>query len=392
MSGYARLLARGDVRLLIAGSMVARLPSAMLPLAILLLVDQRTGSLAVAGLTVGAYGLGRALVSPPVGALVDRRGQTVVLIAGAIVQAVLLAALVIAVVAQAPAVVVIAVAAIAGAASPPVQACQRALWPVIATSDADREAAYSFDATSQELIWIAGPLLVALLLTAVQPAGLVILSAAIGGAGIAVFVSTPFSRGWHGARRKGRIWPGALAGRNLRMIAATLTFAGATWGALAFGLTALAVTLGNARASGLLLAGMSAGSIAGGLIYGSRAWRLPTIARFRVLLAATIACGVPLLFTQSIGAAIPMSLLAGLPLAAAYASSYVLTGRSAQEGTMTEAFTWTSSAFALGVAMGNSGAGLVSQWFDVHASFGLACVASVLAAAVALRVREPERL
>jgi uncharacterized iron-regulated membrane protein len=34
----------------------------------------------------------------------------------------------------------------------------------------------------------------------------------------------------------------------------------------------------------------------------------------------------------------------------------------------------------------------VSQWFDVHAAFGLACLASVLAAAVALRVREPERL
>jgi uncharacterized iron-regulated membrane protein len=42
--------------------------------------------------------------------------------------------------------------------------------------------------------------------------------------------------------------------------------------------------------------------------------------------------------------------------------------------------------------MGNSGAGLVSQWFDVHAAFGLACLASVLAAAVALRVREPGRL
>jgi predicted MFS family arabinose efflux permease len=66
-----------------------------------------------------------------------------------------------------------------------------------------------------------------------------------------------------------------------------------------------------------------------------------------------------------------------------------LTGRSAAEGTITEAFTWTSSAFALGVAAGNGGAGGVSQAFGVHGAFGLACVASLIAAIVAIWIREP---
>jgi MFS family permease len=383
------VLSRPDVRRLVISSMVARLPSAMLPLVLLLLVHERTGSLAASGLVVGAYGLGRALMSPAVGALVDRQGQGGVLIWGASVQAGLLLCLVLAVEVQPRLVLIVVLAAAAGAATPPVQACLRALWPVVAVDDAGRDAAYSFDATSQEMIWIAGPLLVAALLTAAQPAALVILCAVIGFAGVALFASSPISRGWHGARRRGRLWAGALAGSNLRALVVTSTFAGVTWGALTFGLTALAVSLGASRASGVLLAGVSIGSISGGLLYGSRGWAWSTLRRYRLLLGATAACGVPLLFVNSVAVALPLSLLAGLPLAAVYAGSYVLTGRSAVEGTITEAFTWTSSAFALGVAVGNGVAGSVSQAFGVHAAFGLACAASATAAMVAFFVREP---
>jgi MFS family permease len=161
LSGYAGLVGRAEVRRLIAGSMIGRLPSAMLPLAILLMVHERTRSLAAAGLVVGAYGIGRAAVSPLVGALVDRMGQARVLSIGVVVQAILLAALVGAAQLRLPVAALAAVAAVAGAASPPVQACLRALWPVVAMGDAARDAAYSFDATTQELLWIAGPLLVA---------------------------------------------------------------------------------------------------------------------------------------------------------------------------------------------------------------------------------------
>lgn len=385
-----RLLSRPDVRRLVISSMVARLPSAMLPLVLLLLVHGRTGSLAAAGLVVGGYGVGRAVVSPAVGALVDQHGQPRVLIVGASAQAALLAGLLAAVEAQPNILVMAVLGAAAGSATPPIQACLRALWPVVTVDGADREAAYSFDATSQELIWIAGPLLVAALLIVVQPAAIVILCAVIGAAGVALFASSPISRGWRGSRQQGRVWAGALAGSNLRTLVVTSTFAGVTWGSLTFGLTALAVSIGASLASGVLLAGVSIGSISGGLVYGSREWAWPTLRRYRLLLGLTAVCGIPLLFVQSIPVALPLSVVAGLPLAAVYAGSYVLTGRSAMAGTTTEAFTWTSSAFALGVAAGNTGAGSVSQVFGVHAAFGLACIASVVAVMVALWVREPQ--
>jgi hypothetical protein len=123
------------------------------------------------------------------------------------------------------------------------------------------------------------------------------------------------------------------------------------------------------------------------LLYGGRRWRRPVLARYRALLVANVACGAPLLYAGSLLAAIPMSLLAGLPLAPVYASAYILTGRAAPGGTTTESFTWTSSAFALGVALGMGLAGVAGQAIDVHAAFALACGASAAAWLIARFIR-----
>jgi predicted MFS family arabinose efflux permease len=280
------------------------------------------------------------------------------------------------------------VAALAGAATPPIQACQRALWPVVAPGDAARDAAYSFDATSQELIWIFGPLLVSLLLIVATPGTVLMVCAAIGCAGVVLFVVSPVSRGWRGSRDSKRSRLGALASRDLRTILVTTVFAGVSWGALTFGVAALAVSLGSNRASGLLLALVSAGSIAGGILIGARRWSWSTIKRYQALLAATVVCCAPLLFANSLAMAAPLSLLAGFPLASTYASQYILTGRAAQKGTTTEAFTWLSSMFALGISAGYAGAGAASQAIDVHAAFALACLASVAAALLVLFMRD----
>jgi MFS family permease len=371
-----RLLGTVHVPQLVIGSMVARLPAAMLPLAILLMVETRTGSLAAAGLVVGAFGLGRAIFSPPVGAMIDRIGQARVLVGGASAQALLLVVVVVAVEAAAPLVVVTVLAVAAGGATPPVQASLRALWPKVTSSEAERDTAYAFDATSQEAIWIVGPLLVAAMLGVTTPAATVIACGGLGWAGVVMFVLSPVSRGWRGSRRKGRRLLGALASTDLRKLVVLSVGTGFSWGALTFGLAALAVHAGGSRAAGLLLACVSLGSIAGGLVYGSKTWLSSHLRRLRALLLVNIAVGLPLFFARSVIVAVPLSFLCGVPLAPIYGSSYVLTGRAAPEGTTTEAFTWTSSAYALGISLGAASAGALSQLVDLHAAFGLACLGS----------------
>jgi MFS family permease len=59
--------------LLLAG-FAGRLPSAMVPLALLLMVQQQTGSYAVAGLASAALGVAMAVVAPMLGRLAERGG------------------------------------------------------------------------------------------------------------------------------------------------------------------------------------------------------------------------------------------------------------------------------------------------------------------------------
>ena len=76
-----RTLAQATDRSFLALGIAARLPTAMLPLGILLYVADRTGSFASGGLAVAALSIGGGLGGPLVGAAADRFGQRPVLLA-----------------------------------------------------------------------------------------------------------------------------------------------------------------------------------------------------------------------------------------------------------------------------------------------------------------------
>src|SRR6266487_2221051 len=116
--------------LVFALSVVARLPLAMLSIALLIHAQHLTGSFAAAGLVTGAYGAALGAGGPLLGRLVDRRGQTLVLLAGASVSAALLVA-VAALPDGAPVPVLVALAAGIGFATPPMGACVRTVMPAL---------------------------------------------------------------------------------------------------------------------------------------------------------------------------------------------------------------------------------------------------------------------
>ncbi|MGH2858770.1 MAG: MFS transporter [Solirubrobacteraceae bacterium] len=385
---YRSVLSAPGCTRLFATALLARLPQGMSTLAILLLVRSRTGSYAAAGVAVGAFALATATGAPVLGRLVDRLGRRRVVVPTAVAQAVSMVALVLVADDRAGAVALIVLAGLCGALLPPIAPTVRALLREVLHDETVRETAYSLESVIQELIWITGPLLVAVVIAASSPAVALLFCAAVCVCGTLLFVASPLvaaagPRARDGEPRRSAV----LAIPQLRTLLWPIALTGAGLGAIEVGLPSLALHAGSRPEAGLLLALWSAGSMTGGLWYGSRSWRVPLGARYRRLLLAGVLLTAPLIVARTIPEGAVFSLLAGLTTAPVFACQYSLIGQVVTPGIETEAFTWVSAALIGGLAAGSALGGLAIGLTGVGGPFVLACAATGLAAASALRTR-----
>src|SRR3954451_1485808 len=179
--------------LLISG-FAGRLPSAMVPLALLLMVQQQTGSYAVAGATSATLGIAMAVMAPVLGRLADRRGPRVVLLAEAALYPLMLVVLAAVVLNGSPTAAVIAASAAAGATTPLVSGTVRALWSRV--DPAVRPTAYALDATATELVFVAGPTTVAALTVLASPAVALGVAGVLAVAGAVGIATSGAMRAW----------------------------------------------------------------------------------------------------------------------------------------------------------------------------------------------------
>jgi hypothetical protein len=114
-------------------------------------------------------------------------------------------------------------------------------------------AAYSAESVLIEIIFIVGPLIVALLVAFAAPAAAVWFAAACGFAGTLLFVRTRALRTWRVEARTTAGMLGPLADREfVRLVAIVLCFVTA-FGFLEIGLTAYAIERSDAAFAGVLL-------------------------------------------------------------------------------------------------------------------------------------------
>jgi MFS family permease len=388
LRAYRPVLAVPGSLRLFASALMARMPQGMSTLAILLLVRDATHSYPAAGAAVGAFTFATAAMAPVQGRLVDRIGRLRVLAPAAIAQAILLGGLVLAARDHATPWLLVCVAGAAGAFLPPIAPTVRALLREVMVDPMVRERAYALESIAQELVWIAGPLVVALVISFASPTVAVLLLGAVCVAGTLFFLRSPLAAD----DRRAREGPAAstsraLASASLRALLAPIALTGVALGATEVGLPSLALHAGSRSASGLLLALWSIGSISGGLWFGSRSWNSSLATRYRTLLVIAVLISAPLVVARSIPVGVVCSLLAGLAIAPVFSCQYALVGRAAKAGTETEAFTWVTAALVGGLAAGSAAGGAVIA-AGVGAPFVLSCVAMALAAVLALGVRE----
>jgi MFS family permease len=221
VTAYARLLRRRGATPVLLLSLLARLPVAMVPLGLVLLIRAERGSFAAAGLVAGAFAVGTAAGSPAWGRAMDARGQSALLAAGSVTGAVLVAALALLPGTAAPLALLTGVALLAGCALPPVTPAARSAWRSLLGESADLRAALALDAAAVEMLFVGGPVLVGLAFAqsgAVAPVLLAAVLQAAGGAGYAATAAARSVRpaagrragaacflGWH-AGRLGKRW------------------------------------------------------------------------------------------------------------------------------------------------------------------------------------------
>lgn len=386
---YAALLRPREMRQTIAASLLGRLPIGMTGLAILLLVQTATESFARGGTATAAYVLGLAAVAPALGRRIDRNGPRATLAVCAVAFPAALIALVLAVDRQATPWLILALAAAAGASFPPITVCMRTYFRQRLGEDPLLTAAYSLESVLIELVFIVGPMMVALFVAVASPPIAVFFSAACGCAGTALFMRTPALREWRIENRTARSLLGPLGEPGFIGLITVILCYSAAFGLIEIGLTAYATERGTPALAGVLLGLMSAGSALGGLAYGSRSWHLPLARQFALMLALMGAGLVVLVLPWSPMPFALWSTFAGVVMAPALIIQSMLVATSARQEHMTEAFTWSASALLSGVGVGMALGGALLEYFRSPAVLAAGAAAALVAAAGALALRKP---
>lgn len=388
LARYTALLRPRDLREMFAVSILGRLPIGITGLAILLLVQTSAGSFAMGGLASGCYVAGLAALAPAVGRLIDRYGPRPMLLVSALLFPAALVCLTLAVRAGLGAATIFALSAAAGAAFPPITVCMRTYLKRRFADDAQLTAAYSVESVLIELIFIVGPMFVALLVAFASPATAVLFAAASGLVGSMLFLRSPALQGWSVERRTRAGLLGPLGERGFPPLIAVILAYSTAFGLMEIGITAYAAERGQPALAGVLLGLMSGGSALGGLAYGSRSWGFPLSRQFAGALGL-MGVGLAVLTLRWNPWAFSFwCVLAGVIMAPALIMQAMLVAKTARPEHSTEAFTWSTSALLSGVGIGLAAGGALLEIYDSRAALGAAALISLgaaLSAAVALR-------
>ena len=371
---YRELFAHRYAGSLLAWSIVARLPVGMAGLALVLLVRGTGAGYGEAGLVAAAYSMAIAVGAPYGGRQVDRRGALLVLRRRTVLFPGLFGLVAVMGEIEAPIVAIAVVAAAAGLTMAPVSSVMRSIWPTVAGVDGAKTA-YALDAALQEVIFVGGPLIVAIL-AAIDPVAAVAGAAVLAAVGTYAFSRLPPVRAAGPAEDRHTSRLGALSSVGVRTLALLSLWLGLGFGSAEIAVPAFAEAQGNRALAGIALAGFSAGSLVGGLLAGLR----PSRDEGRRIVVGTFALAglmaLPLA-AQSIGSLAFLLFFAGLPIAPVVAGIYGLIGRVAAAGSVAEAFSWFGTSVSIGIAGGSVAGGWMIDSHGWRAAFllGIGCLA-----------------
>lgn len=386
--GYGQLLRTPGALGFVLPGFAARLPFGMLTISILLLVQHTTGSYGSAGIVAAVTGISMAVFAPVMGKLIDRRGQSAVLVPVSLIHATAVSSLVAFALLGAP-VWALALAAVpAGASVPQVGPMVRSRWAAKLEGSPLLPTAAAFESVTDEFTFVVGPVLATALCTGINPAAGLITEAAltlIGGLLFAAQRATqpkPVARPAHGEKHAP-----ALSFHGLRVLIVAFVGIGAVFGGMQVSLAAFSEEIGNPGANGLLYGVFAAGNMIAGIACGAIAWKIGPRRRLILGYIGLTAAASVLWAANSMILLGALGLVVGLCIAPALITGYTMIEQLVPAASRTEAFTWLTG----GVAFGQAGAvTLAGRLTDAHGSsygFLVPMAATAIALAILLVLR-----
>jgi MFS family permease len=407
-SPYLAALARPGALRFSAAAFLGRMQISMFSLGTVLLISAHAGRYGLAGTVAAAGAAGYAVVSPAVAGLADRLGQSAVLRPLIVVFAAAGAALIAGAVAGFPAWSLVVASGLAGAATPQIGSMVRARWSALLAGSALLHAAFSLESVADEVIFVAGPVLVTLLATEVSPASGIAVAVATCVAGTLLFAGQrgtepPVHLAPPAPPASARPLPGARRAprRHLLPAPCMVTLApvyfcfGAMLAAIDLSTVDFAAAHGHKPLAGVILGGYALGSAGGGLWYGARTWRTSQRRRLALTLAAAATGTAALWAMPGLAPLAVVILVAGLPLSPMLITGFSIIEQQAPAERLTEGMAWLTSAISVGTAAGSAIAGQLidgygARWGYVFAAVCgggavLACLAGFTRLATAAR-------
>ncbi|MFD7619560.1 MFS transporter [Streptomyces sp. NPDC059802] len=397
---YATVLRTRHAARTFGAALLGRLSYGMVSLSLMLAVNAATGSYSVAGAVMALFGATSVFLSPARAALIDRYGPRRALPPMAGLYAALLAALAYATWRPGASPFLLgALAVTAGACTPPLGPVMRTLWSGLVADRKLLQRAYSLDGVAEELLFVTGPLLVGVAVRFASPAAGVAISAALVFVGTLALVSSPAVRGTGAApsddKAAGPDAPpveqrllGIVGLRHAVLVAAVV---GLCLGALDLLVVAFTEQRHQGAAVSWVLAALSAGSAIGGLAYGAVSWRASNRVRLPLLAAGLGAAMVGAGLSPNVYVLVAVAAVAGLFVAPALTTAYLIADESVGAGSRTQAGAWVNTAINAGSSAGTAVVGLLVDRLPPAVCFAVAAVPALLCAATVARGGSKQR-
>ncbi|MFF3610190.1 MFS transporter [Streptomyces sp. NPDC002580] len=396
LTPYRRLFALPGTRAFTLGNLVARLPMGMFSVSAVIMIASSRGSYALAG-AVTATGLAAtAVVAPWTARLVDRHGQARVAVPATAFALLGGLGLVACVRLDAPDWSLFAAYA-ATATTPNTGGMSRARWAHLLKGDAAAlHTANSFEQAVDELCFMLGPVLAALLCGTVSPEAGTLAGSALLMTGVLLFAA---QRATEPPPQPRTASASPVSAPGMPPLLLSFLATGAVFGAMEVVTIAFADGQGHRSAAGAVLALQAAGSCVAGLLYGARRRSTPSpgaaplggealsARRYaRCVGAMALLLTLPLLavrLTGSLPVLAAALLVAGMATAPAMVTGMTLVQRRTPEGRLNEGMTLAVTGLLGGIAGGSAAGGWIVEHLSPAAGYTVPVAAATFAFAVA---------